>query len=205
MGKGLETLSEESIAKLLSERERTAIRDERLKLSAVSIPMFVKGKEYHLLLTRRTYKVRHHKGQICFPGGMFHPRKDTDLMDTALRETEEEVGILRDDLRILGALDDIPTHSSAFIITPYVGVFPYPYEFNVNTFEIENLIEVPLAALLDNRNYKEELWIIEGQPYQANLYRYGEDIIWGATARILNHFLGLLRTILPGTKMEEPT
>ena len=203
---GPKTLSEEKIVKLLGERKRKTIRDENLKVSAVYIPMFVKGGEYYLLFTRRTYKVRHHKGQICFPGGTFHSHEDTDLEDTAMRETEEELGILRDDLRIFGPLDDISTHSSAFIITPYVGIFPYPYDFNINTFEIEALIEVPLAALLDDKNYKEELWIIEGEPYQASLYRYGQDIIWGATARILNHFLDLLRTIIPdeGPVVGEP-
>ncbi len=196
MSIGPGALKEESIIKLLNGRERQTISDKRLKLSAVFIPMFLKHDEYHLLFTRRTYKVRHHKGQICFPGGGHNPHMDTDLKDTALRETEEEVGILIDDLRVLGPLDDIKTHSSAFVITPFAGVFPHPYEFNVNTSEIENLIEVPLAALLDENNYREELWVIEGQPYQANLYKYGDDIIWGATARILKHFLALLRPII---------
>jgi 8-oxo-dGTP pyrophosphatase MutT (NUDIX family) len=198
---GPDLLSEDDLAKLFSERERTTICDDRFKPSAVALPMFVKEEEYHLLFTRRTYKVRHHKGQICFPGGSFHSLEDTDLMATALRETEEEVGIQRDDMRILGALDDIRTHSSAFIITPLVCMFPYPYEFNVNPDEIEDLIEVPLAVLLDERNYREELWVIEGQPYHATLYRHGDEIIWGATARILKHYLALLRAIIPDEEM----
>ncbi len=197
MGVGPETLSEESIVKLLQGRKRKTISDKRLKLAAVFVPMFIKDGEYLVLLTRRTYKVRTHKGQISFPGGGFHSGEDSDMLDTALRETEEEVGILKGDLSVLGPLDDIRTHSSGFIITPYVGIFPYPYDFNVNDFEINELIEVPLSTLLDERNFKEESWVIEGQPYHANLYRCGDVIIWGATARILNHFLGLLREILP--------
>ena len=195
MGPGM--LREEEIVKLLSSGERKIIRDQSLKLSAVNIPMFVKDDEYHILLTRRSFKVSSHKGQISFPGGKFHPGEDADLMETAMRETEEEVGIRMTDQRILGGLDDLRTHSSGYIISPFVGTFPYPYDFKLNSFEVNEVILVPLAVLLDKKNYKEKVWLIQGEPYNAYLYRYGDNIIWGATARILKHFLGLLRTIIP--------
>ncbi len=183
----------EKIRNILSQRERQTIAfsDARLTAAAVIVPLYEKGGEYHILFTKRTEKVESHKGQISFPGGARQP-EDPSLEDTALRETFEEVGVHPQDVEILGELDKMGTISSNFLITPFVAIIPYPYEFAVNRDEIEELVEVPLSALLDKGNYREEFQVYEGRPYQASFYHYKDKVIWGATARILKQFLDLV-------------
>ncbi|MBI4294737.1 MAG: CoA pyrophosphatase [Chloroflexi bacterium] len=156
--------------------------------AAVLLPLFDKEGHYHLLLTKRTQHLAHHKGQICFPGGACQP-EDQAPLTTALREAAEELGLLASDVEVLGRLDDTSTLSSNFLITPFVGVIPYPYRFLVNGDEIEELIEIPLIALLSSTSF------YEGSAESSTpgpCYRYGGHVIWGATARILGQFLGLL-------------
>lgn len=183
----------ERIRRTLSSRERQiiTITDAPLKLAAVIVPLFEKEGEYHILFTRRTEKVEHHKGQISFPGGR-KDEGDPSLKDAALRETFEEIGVRPQDVEILGELDSMATLSSNFLITPFVGVIPYPYNFVVSSDEIEELVEVPLAALLDKKNYHQESQLYEGRPYVSSFYRYEGRVIWGATARILKQFLELV-------------
>lgn len=181
---------EEQIQKILAGRKRIPIDDNRLKRAAVLIPLFKKGGEYHLLLTRRTDKVPLHKGQISFPGGRRDPA-DPDSLATALREAWEEMGIEAKDVRTLGELDDICTVTD-FCVAPFVGLIPYPYPFRVNPHEIEEVIEVPLSTLLDPANFREEWQERNGQPRWAFFYQYGRHNIWGATARIIKQFLELL-------------
>ena len=183
----------ERIRRILSSRERQiiTITAAPLKLAAVIVPLFEKEGEYHILFTRRTEKVEHHKGQISFPGGA-KDEGDPSLKDAALRETFEEIGVRPQDVEILGELDSMETLSSNFLITPFVGVIPYPYKFVVSSHEIEELVEVPLAALLDKKNYHHEFQLYEGRPYVSSFYHYEGRVIWGATARILKQFLELV-------------
>jgi len=183
----------ERIRRVLSSRERCiiTITDAPLGSAAVIVPLFEKEGEYHILFTRRTEKVEHHKGQISFPGGRMD-EGDLSLLDAALRETLEEIGVNPQDVEILGELDSMATLSSNFLITPFVGVIPYPYDFVVSADEIEELVAVPLAALLDKNNYHEEFQLYEGRPYVSSFYHYGGRVIWGATARILKQFLELV-------------
>ena len=92
----------------------------------------------------------HHKGQISFPGGACEP-EDTGLLATALRETEEEIGVPLETVEVLGALDDFPTITS-FVVTPFVGVIPYPFAYVLNEDEVDSVIEVPISFLLDPDN-----------------------------------------------------
>ena len=140
------------------------------------------------MLTKRTETLEYHKGQICFPGGARH-EDDRDLKDTALRETFEEVGVNPKDVRILGELDSMGTITSNFLITPYVGVIPYPCEFKVSDDEIESLIEVPISALLDENNYREEVYELDGELLTGIVFEYQGSVIWGATARILKQLI----------------
>lgn len=140
------------------------------------------------MLTKRIETLMYHKGQICFPGGARH-EDDRDLKDTALRETFEEVGVNPQDVRILGELDSMGTITSNFLITPYVGVIPYPYEFKVSDDEIESLIEVPISALLDENNYIEEVYELDGELLTGIVFEYQGSVIWGATAQILKQFI----------------
>lgn len=181
------------ISRILAQREKQTIilSDAPLTPAAVLLPIYEKEGEYYILFTKRTQKVEHHKGQISFPGGARH-EQDRDLKDTALRETFEEIGVRPEDVTILGELDNMSTLTSNFLITPFVGIIPYPYEFIINEDEIEELVEVPLSALADERNYREEVYIIEGAPNMGRVFEYNGRVIWGATARILKQFLDLV-------------
>ena len=174
----------------LSGRERKTIDDLALSRAAVLVPLFEKKEECHLLFTKRTERVKYHKGQISFPGGMVD-KEDRDLEMTARRESYEEIGLKEDDLEILGALDDIVTVTQ-FIVTPFVGYFPYPYSYQVSDIEIAELIEVPLSHLLAPGCFAEREISPGDHQDVVSCYQYGEHIIWGATARILKQFLDLL-------------
>ena len=181
------------IRRILSQREKQTFvfTDAPLSPAAVLVPLYERDGEYYILFTKRTEKVEHHKGQISFPGGARHP-EDRDLLDTALRETSEEIGVRPEDVEILGELDRMGTVTSNFLITPFVGVIPYPYKFTVSEDEIEELVEVPISALLAKENYREEHQVYEGRTYVASFFEYEGKVIWGATAKILRQFLDLV-------------
>src|SRR5512136_389071 len=175
---------------ILSARERKVIEHPPFSHAAVLVPLFKKGEDCHLLFTKRSEQVKYHKGEISFPGGVVD-EQDSELEGTALREASEEIGLKEDDVQIIGVLDDIVTITE-FIVTPIVGLFPYPYPFNVSEIEIAELIEVPLASLLDEDCFSERE-IIRGTGKEVVLaYQYQDHIIWGATARILKQFLDLI-------------
>jgi 8-oxo-dGTP pyrophosphatase MutT (NUDIX family) len=182
---------EKKIKEILACRGKVCIQDPRYRRAAVLIPLFKKDGEYHILFTRRTDKVEHHKGQISFPGGR-QDKKDQDLLATALREAREEMGIEEKDVRILGELDDICTVSTDFCVSPFVALLPYPYPYKVNRQEIEEVIEVPLSGLLDDRRFRQELYEKDGQLISVYFYQHQDHTIWGATANILKQLLDLL-------------
>jgi 8-oxo-dGTP pyrophosphatase MutT (NUDIX family) len=178
------------LRKILGARERRVIEHLPFAHAAVLVPLFEKGKDCHLLFTKRTDTVRYHKGEISFPGGVFD-EGDSELEQTAVREAFEEIGLQQDDVQILGALDDIVTITE-FIVTPFVGLFPYPYPFKVSPIEIAELIEVPLSSLLDEKCFGERE-IMQGEKKRiVYTYQYGKHTIWGATALILKQFLDLI-------------
>ena len=180
----------DEIRDILKQRERKVIEHPAFPRAAVLVPLFDKEGSCHLLFTRRTDQVKYHKGEISFPGGMFD-EEDGDLKKTALREAFEEIGLNEDDIQILGALDDIVTVTE-FIVTPFVGIFPYPYTFKLSPIECAELIEVPLASLLDTDCYGEKEIIQHDQKRIVETYQYRHHNIWGATARILKQFLDLI-------------
>ena len=181
---------EKKIKEILACREKGCIDQPGLVRAAVLIPLFEKNGEYHVLLTRRTERVRHHKGQISFPGG----RQDhgEDLLATALREAKEEMGIEEKDVCILGELDDMCTFSSDFCIAPFVGLIPYPYPFKINRHEIEEVLEVPLSVFLDETKFREELRSRNGELVPVYFYEHDAHTIWGATAQILKQLMDLI-------------
>lgn len=180
----------EELGSILEKREQKRIKDPSYTHAAVLIPLYKKEGECHILFTKRTQQVKHHKGQISFPGGMFD-EGDGDLEKTALREAREEVGLKEEDVRIIGVLDDLVT-VTGFIVTPYVGLIPYPYAFRLSEIEIEELIEVPLSFLLDERCFSEGVMDDEHGKRLVYNYQYGKHAIWGATALMLKQLLELL-------------
>jgi len=171
-----------------AERRISRIHDQKMKVSAVLVPIFLKAGQYHLLFIQRTERVREHKGQISFPGGAYE-KDDRILLNTALREAEEEIGLAPGDVDVLGELDDVPTASSNYVISPFVGAIPYPYKFQLDKWETEELIEVPIASLLDTDCYSESIVKLNGLEIDTGFYKCGDKIIWGATSKILKQFL----------------
>lgn len=180
------------IKKLLTGKKIHRITDPNGIRAAVLVPLFEKENTYHLLFTKRTHKVRHHKGQISFPGGAYD-YTDQSLETTALRETYEEIGVGKDAIEILGELNTTRTVTSNYIVSAFVGYMDYKnVTFKLHEVEIEELIEVPLSALLDRNNFREELYSHDGKQRPVYFYHYKQHVIWGATARILKQLLDLI-------------
>ena len=152
--------------------------------AAVLLLLYGEGVDDGIVYTVRTSLVEHHKGEISFPGGM-RDLDDPSLQDTAVREAYEEIGVRPEDIEIVGELDEILTRKSNFVVTPFVGVIPYPYQFHPSEHEVEQVLIVPISHLLDPAN-------VEADPDFGSLYRYGRHVIWGATARITTQFLDLI-------------
>ena len=193
MGKSIDQDLKKKITEVLAQRKKLVIKDSNLKSAAVLVVLFEKSGEYHVLFTQRTQIVEYHKGEVSFPGGTCD-EEDENLLATALRESLEEIGLQPKDVEILGELDDTVTISD-FVVSPFVAVIPHPYEFKLSATEVERLIEVPLSALLDRSNFREEIQFRDGKPHQVCFYSCGGNVIWGATARILKNFLD---SVFPG-------
>lgn len=181
------------IRRILAENPKQTISDPSLTPAGVLLLLYPKDGEYCVLLNRRTDQVEHHKGEISFPGGS-KDAKDATLLDTALRETHEEMGIRPEDVEVLGQLDDTPT-STNFLITTTVGTIPYPYDFNPSELEVAEVLEVPLTALMDGETRRDEVRIVDGDLDHVPSYVYQGHLIFGATARMLSRFLELLETV----------
>ena len=159
--------------------------------AAVLVPITDHG-EPHLVFTKKTASVPHHRGQFSFPGGVVE-HGDASHVETALREAWEEIRLPADLVEVLGLLDDTETRATPFIITPVVGLVTGPVDFVPDGREIERVLEVPLRVLRDPAIFHTEMWQRSGEAHRVHFYRVSaEDVIWGATARILNQFLGLL-------------
>jgi 8-oxo-dGTP pyrophosphatase MutT (NUDIX family) len=158
------------------------------KRAGVLVPMFVKEKELWVLFTKRSDKLLTHRGQVSFPGGAFETG-DRDLKDTAVRETEEELGLERKQIVLLGKLSPIIT-STNYYVEPYVAAIPHPVEFKPSPDEIEALWEIPVSALMTPTAVEERAF--EGSDRPVLFYHYGQKTVWGATARILSELLDVL-------------
>jgi 8-oxo-dGTP pyrophosphatase MutT (NUDIX family) len=156
--------------------------------AAVLVPLFVQDGGLRALLTRRTETVEHHRGQISFPGGV-EEEGDETAFATALRESEEELGIDPGDVRLLGPLTPLTTVTD-FFVEPFVAAIPFPHVLRPAEAEIAEVIEVPVAALLDPRAL--EVRTLPGRDEPTLFYHYGSHVIWGATARMLKELLDAL-------------
>jgi 8-oxo-dGTP pyrophosphatase MutT (NUDIX family) len=145
----------------------------------------------HLVLTQRTTALRRHSGQISLPGGRYD-LEDGSLLRTALRETEEELGVDPADLTIWGRLEPEHIVASHYALAPFVAFTPRRPRFVPAPAEVAEVIDLPLAHLLDPATVEEEVWEFQGSARRVCFYRYGEHKIWGATARILHQVVVLL-------------
>ena len=166
---------------------RKELKKPHLKKASVLMLFYPKNGELHVLLTKRTEGVEHHKGQISFPGGS-HDDVDSDLIMTALRESEEEIGLPRKVVNVLGLFDEYET-PSGFAVTPVVASAEALPPLTPHAAEVAEILEVPLSLFMDRRNERVERRVPFGVPVDVYFYRYGEHQIWGATAAILRSFL----------------
>jgi 8-oxo-dGTP pyrophosphatase MutT (NUDIX family) len=165
-----------------------------LRPAGVLVPLRVSGGEVMVTLARRTERVPHHKGQICFPGGS-RDTGDRDLLATAMREAEEELGIRGADVELLGAMERVPT-VTGFCIQPFVARIPPDARFRLDGFEMAETFDAPLSAFTDFSRYRAAATTFLGKPYKVYFLDYDRFTIWGATARIL-HDLAEFATRLP--------
>lgn len=163
--------------------------ESQLRCAAVLVPLVRHDDSWHLVFTRRAERMLSHQGQVSFPGGACEQDEATPEQ-TALREAQEEVGILPDDVRLLGRLKTMVTTSS-FRVTPVVGVVPWPYVFHVEVNEVARVFTIPLSWLADSRNRWE--FPFPGRARTLIAYHpFDGELLWGATARITVDFLSIL-------------
>ncbi len=179
------------IERALADRPRRVVEREGLIPAAVLL-LLVDRADPHILFAKRTEGVSHHKGQISFPGGIVETW-DGSRLETALREAHEEIGLPPEAVEVIGTLDDTETRATRFVITPFIGLVRQPVRYTPDGEEIERILEVPLAALLDPANFREEMLERDGHTQPVYFYDYGGETIWGATARILKQFLDVLK------------
>lgn len=160
------------------------------------VPVFEDDGEAWIILTRRAQHLRHHRGEVSFPGG----RRDEGeaLVDTAQREAFEEIGLDPDDVEVVGELDHLLTVSSRSAIVPYVGILPgRPVSLTPNPDEVELILTLPFAELLRDDTYHSEVWELWGTDLEMSFFEVVGDTIWGATARILHGLLSLITSADP--------
>ncbi len=169
----------------------SSLHSEAGTRASVLIPLAPDGDDTLILLTKRTTTLTYHKGEISFPGGMYE-EDDRETVRTAIRECGEEIGLKPDDIQIVGRLDDMKT-LTGFVITPYVGLIPYPYDFKINPDEVHHLIYLPFRYLMDHEPGTVAAEH-QGKSVPAPVIYYEGERIWGATCKLLLQ----LRQILAG-------
>ena len=180
-------VSIDHIKEFLARHDRKELNNPALRHAAVLILLFPKQGNLHILLTKRTDYVEHHKGQISFPGGA-RDAGDADVVATALRESEEEIGLPPGVVQVLGLFDDFET-PSGFAITPVVGFSASLPPLSPSLDEVAEIIEVPLELFLDRNNERVVRMSRKGEAHDVFFYNYNGYEVWGATAAMIRGFL----------------
>ena len=158
--------------------------------AAVLIILVERENGLHIILTERALHLRHHPGQVSFPGGK-HEQFDASLLQTAIRETEEEIGISGDFLEVIGQLAPLYT-TSGFEVFPCVAFAKPNFNLKIDVQEVKSTFEVPLAFLLDNKNIYLQHLIANKQRHATYCIPFQNHLIWGATAQIIKNLLQML-------------
>jgi len=181
----------ERLKEILARRPAIEIDAPQHRRACVLIPLIRNAGGWSILFTRRAENLAAHGGQIAFPGGAVEG--DETFEDAALREAEEEVGIPRRHVELIGRLDDVVTHSG-FLVAPFAGVIHEPIDYVMQESEVVEIFEVPIEALLDIRNPEVRYVPFRNKRYPAYFYHHGPHEIWGLTGRMLKAFLDLVWT-----------
>ncbi len=166
--------------------------------AAVLVLFYPKDGQIHLIFIKRTHLVQHHQNQISFPGGQLD--ENESIEEAALRETQEELGLSTEEVKIIGQLTPLYVQSSNFCIFPVVAIARKSLNFQPSKVEVEEIIEVPLHHLLAPENLKQEIWLLRGREALVPFYLFDSHKIWGATAMILAELLEILRVALKEEK-----
>ena len=182
----------------LPAREQSIDGGDGLTPAAVLVPLSHHDDSWHVILNVRSQQVGQHKGEVAFPGGRLEPT-DEGMVACALRETWEEMGVLPDDVDILGPLAARRTRTD-FLVWPTVGVIPHPYEFKPEPREVAEVIEIPLDDLLDGSAVRHEAQMTpQGDLLRLTSYAHGHHLVFGATAWILAELIDVIDEIGWGT------
>ena len=191
---------------------RTSLNDSFFTKAAVLFSIIPHAnKPYELILIHRSDKGTRHRGEMSFPGGKYEPGVDKSLIDTALRETEEEIGVPRSNIRIIGCLDDFPTISK-FIVTPFIGLISNNQKLKRDEREVQKILKVPIDFFINKTNFTEQEFSVADEKFPVFYFNYFNKengqiyTIWGATAFLITHFLELVYNVQIGTrKARRPT
>jgi 8-oxo-dGTP pyrophosphatase MutT (NUDIX family) len=176
-------------AVLLQADQAAAIEVRASVQAAVLVPIHLKRGVMHAVFTRRHHELPRHAGEISFPGGR-RDDGDEDLIATALRETHEEVGLPADSVRVIGALEPIPTIVTGYAIHPFVGIVPSNFRWTPSDREVAAVIDLPLSAVA--AGYGRRRLVRRGAAIRTDTYVVDDHMIWGATARIVSDLLARL-------------
>jgi 8-oxo-dGTP pyrophosphatase MutT (NUDIX family) len=165
--------------------------------AAVLVPLYMQDGELHAVFTKRREDLRRHPGEISFPGGRYE-EGETDLVATALREAEEEIGLPPDAVEVLGALQPTPTIATGYAVYPFVGMIEPGREWTMSPREVAEVLELSLPALL--AGYDRRRLVRRGLPIRTDTYVVGDHLIWGATARMLADLFDRIAPLLTPTK-----
>jgi 8-oxo-dGTP pyrophosphatase MutT (NUDIX family) len=167
---------------LLSPAEAVELDVHGRTVAGVLVPLYVDEGELHAVFTKRREDLRRHAGEISFPGGR-QEEGETDLVATALREAHEEIGLPRDVVQIVGALKPTPTIATGYAIYPFVGLIEPGMTWTLSAREVAQVLELSLREL--RHGYRRQRLLRRGIPILTDTYVVGDNLIWGATARIL--------------------
>ena len=162
--------------------------------AAVLVPLFVSDGALHAVFTRRRDDLRRHAGEISFPGGR-QDDDESDLRLTALREAEEEIGLPPDAVELIGALQPTPTIATNYAVYPFVGLIEPGHEWKPSATEVAAILELSLDDL--RNGYERQRMLRRGIPFRTDVYVVGDNLIWGATARMLTDLLERLDAATP--------
>jgi 8-oxo-dGTP pyrophosphatase MutT (NUDIX family) len=171
--------------------------------SAVLAPLYDEDGEAHVILTRRTWALRTHQGEVSFPGGRVDPGELPE--DAARREAKEEIDLDPSSVQIIGELDHLTSITSASFIVPYVGFVPRRPETQPNPDEVDAVLHVPLSELADPAFFREEIWTFPGGDDRAIFFfELVGDTVWGMTAALLRQLLGVVTGTLGRGALAHP-
>ncbi|HEY2775774.1 MAG TPA: CoA pyrophosphatase [Candidatus Binatia bacterium] len=188
----------ETLTHHLRARRRLSITTAGATPCAVLIPLVLAtivsadsaSDDYEIVYTLRSEHLPSHKGQVAFPGGKRSGQEQS--LETALRETAEEIGIDPADVQVIGCIDDVSTMAGQFVITPWIGLLPPGYAFRANPREVADIFAVPLSALADPRHHAQATRHWGGNSYELPVITAGRHEIWGATLQITYNLLAIL-------------